>query len=700
MRSAKRAELLFGVGAGVLGLVMLFTAVHLAARIPASGLLDPFGNHGDLDYAAAGRTAFVPLRDSYVDRVLGGGLPGPSPFDAASVRTGLVHQSRRETALRDANARTVLNHPFTNDRFADAITIPSIPFTARTDTRRASPESGEPATCAPVGGTVWYQYTPARAVHLVADTFGTSYATTLAVFAGRSLGSLRQLGCDKSATGNAQVGFAAEAGTTYWFQIAGPAGGGDLVFNLAAIGATSLVSVSSSGQPGNDNSYDPAHLSADGRYVSFYSRSTNLGGRCQGDLCAGNFLRDRVAGSTAPLAFVERTNESAVSAGGSYVDSPDIYNPAISGDGRFSVFHTDASSLVPNDGNGDYDVFLYDIAARRMERVSVSSEGREAHAPAANSQRSPASVTEANYSGSKFASVSGDGRFVVFTSNAIDLVPGDNAATGSDQVYVRDRALGTTERISYDPSGRPFGRAEVRWGQSISADGRFVAFMGWEQDPVTPGPRVGPERVGQIYLYDRALRTTTLVSHSTAGNRGDADSYFAAVSADGSRVAFVSEADDLVANDTNGTACVRSGADTCGVDFFSYDAATGRVVRVSVNSSGDEQVVVIQEGGLATNSLLQPTLSSSADGRFVAFSSLATNLVPGDSNGKFQIYVHDLVTGATVRASVSSTGAAASEDAIYPAISGDGAVVTFMSASNNLVPGADGLNHVFAHELS
>jgi Tol biopolymer transport system component len=297
-----------------------------------------------------------------------------------------------------------------------------------------------------------------------------------------------------------------------------------------------------------------------------------------------------------------------------------------------------------------------------------------------------------NYPGAKFVSLSADAGIVAFTSNATDLVAG--ASSGKNQVYVRDRRAGTTDRISVGPDGVPLGAAEVRYGQNVSADGRYVVFTGWRQSPSPPvGRAPTPAELAQVYLYDRTTGVTTLVSHGRTGP-GDADSYFPAIAADGSHVAFISEANDLVASDHNGDACARSGYDTCGVDFFSYDVATGRLARVSVTSNGTEQNFV---GDLASANL---SVTISRNGRFVAFPSLATNLGPDAGNGKSQVYVHDLSTGSTTRASVSSTGAAANDDAIFPVLAPDGSFATFVSAATHLAADRNGFSDVFLHVLS
>lgn len=675
--------------------LLLAGAVSVGLRLPGLRFLDGFGSGRGPDYSARSRGTYAPLSDAYLARVLGPiglGLPlagrGATAGPAGTPATRASHTGEA--------SRVVLAHPFTNDNFERAITVPSVPFTATTDTASASREPGEPQACGVAGGSVWYAYTPARDVNLAADTFGTSYADALAVYQGDRLTGLETVACSSSVTGNSQLGFLAKAGTTYAFQISGAVGGGSLVFDVAPVGATTRANVSSKGVEADTASADPANLSADGRFAVFYSAAKNLGDTCTSMACAGIYVRDRQTGITSTIVSFPRQPAGSPSGGGSYVNGPDLWAPDISDDGRFVVFHTDAPNLVPGDNNGDYDVFVYDRQTKTLERASVSSTGAESHAPAIDPQRLPYSPGEFNFPGAKFGAISADGRFVVFTSNATDLGDGN---PGVDQVYVHDRTTGRTERVSFGPSGEPLAVAQTKFGQTISADGRFVTYLAWTQPPAYYGHAPG-QQVAQVYVYDRTLHRSTIASRSASGQVGDGDSYNPALSADGSHVAFTSEATNLVPDDTNGTACAHAGVDTCGVDYFSFDLRTGALVRVSVNSEGQQQETVNAEGGISNSLFLQPIPTISGDGRFVAFPAFATNLAPGDTSPKEQVYLHDSVTGSTVRVSVSSTGAAANDDAYAPVLSTDGSRLSFISKADNLVTGdTNQAEDIFVHEL-
>ena len=271
-------------------------------------------------------------------------------------------------------------------------------------------------------------------------------------------------------------------------------------------------------------------------------------------------------------------------------------------------------------------------------RVSVDSSGAQAN----------------NYS--RFPAISADGRYVAFESEASNLVAGDTNGTGD--VFVHDRQTGATTRVSVDSSGvEANGSSEA---SAISGDGRYVAFSSYASNLVD-GDTNG---MVDIFVHDRQTGATTRVSVDSGGAQANdnSSSFHVAISWDGRYVAFQSDASNLVAGDTNGTG-----------DVFVHDRQTGLTTRVSVASGGTE----------ANASSSGPDLSD--DGRYVAFSSSATNLVSGDTNSKADVFVHDLQTGATTRVSVDSTGVEANMGGGSAEISGDGRYVMFSSDSYNLV---------------
>jgi Tol biopolymer transport system component len=261
---------------------------------------------------------------------------------------------------------------------------------------------------------------------------------------------------------------------------------------------------------------------------------------------------------------------------------------------------------------------------------------------------------EANSDASK-ASLSSDGRFVSFCSPASNLVPGDTNGVGD--IFVRDLQTGAIERVSIASDGT---EANGDCGYSaISADGRFVAFESTASNLVPDDGGV----LWEIFLRDRALGTTERIAVSLSGGDGSHFSYFPAISADGRYVAFASAANNLVVDDTNGR-----------WDVFVRDRQTGTTERVSVSNSGDEVY-----GGSTHPSI-------SADGRYVAFDSIASGLVPGDVNAAQDVFVRDRQDGVTERISVNSMGDGGGGGSSLPAISANGQFVAFISNAANLAP--------------
>jgi len=350
-----------------------------------------------------------------------------------------------------------------------------------------------------------------------------------------------------------------------------------------------------------------------------------------------------------PILAGETIRVSVNSAGGQASNASDY--PVISADGRFAAFMSLAPNLVWGDTNGLGDIFVRDLQTGLTTRVSVDSLGGQANRQSTNS------------------SISGDGRYVAFASYATNLVPGDTN-DGSD-IFVHDMQTGTTELISVDPGGGVGGYYSE--SPSISHNGRYVVFNSFATNLV-PGDTNGTQ---DVFVRDLQPDLTTLVSVDSSGIQANGPSDGPSISGDGRYIAFASSATNLVAGDTNRVA-----------DIFVRDLQTGVTTRVSVDSNGVQ----------ANVSSSKATIS--ADGRYIAFESFAENLVPGDTNQTYDIFVHDLQTGKTTRASVNSDGLQANRLSTGSSISADGRYVTFYSDATNLVTAdTNGRTDVFVRDL-
>jgi Tol biopolymer transport system component len=408
----------------------------------------------------------------------------------------------------------------------------------------------------------------------------------------------------------------------------------------AAGQVTQAVSVDSHGAPGHGRSAW-CSISPDGRFVAFRSGASDL---VPGDTngVADVFFRDRLGGTT------ERVS---VATDGTQGNGPTGDFTSISEDGRFVGFDTYASNLVPGDVNGVADVFVHDRLTGTTECISVAAGGT----PGPGEGLAPA--------------LSGDGRFVAFYSDSWNLVPGDTNGWGD--VFVRDRLNGTTERVSISSTGAQGNAASGHHGPSITPDGRFVTFS----SRATSLAAGTPNHDRDIFVRDRRFDTTERASLSSSGAQDNDESSAPTLSDDGRFVAFMSDATNLVARDTNGT-----------TDVFVRDRQTDTTVRASVDSSG------LEADGPSTF----PAVSG--DGRFVAFQSRATNLVPLDTNGAEDVLVRDLVAGTTERVSVHSNGTQGDAGSRYAAVSRTGRYVAYESFSENLVPGVVAGAHVYVHD--
>lgn len=363
-----------------------------------------------------------------------------------------------------------------------------------------------------------------------------------------------------------------------------------------------------------------------------------------------------VVAALATPALGQATNRASVSAIGVQGNEQSL-SPSISADGRLVCFVSLASNLVVGDTNGFLDVFVRDVESGLTELASVDSGGAQGN----------------QHSGGYRPAISADGRFVVFGSSASNLVASDtNFATDA---FVHDRSTGATERVSVSSAGAQGTGGSGSYGVAVSADGRCVAFVSIAANLVA-GDTNG---LNDVFVRDRLSSTTERVSVSSAGAQGDHTSGLndLAISSDGRFVAFGSYASNLA---PGGAGLVHH--------VFVRDRLTATTVRASVDSMG---AAANADSGFNGISL-------SADGRLVAFESIATNLAAGAGPGN--VYVRDLVAGSTAVVSVDWALAQPVGSCTAPALSPDGRYIAFVSFSANVVAGdTNSRNDVFVRDL-
>jgi Tol biopolymer transport system component len=385
------------------------------------------------------------------------------------------------------------------------------------------------------------------------------------------------------------------------------------------------VSISSAGIQANGNSEEPS-ISSDGSIVAFISEATNLVPDDTNDV-QDVFVHDLDTGIT------ERVS---ISSTGIQADD-EVFTMDLSSDGRFVAFGSFATNLVADDTNGVIDVFVHERDTGTTERVSIATIGTQAN----DESYSPA--------------ISAAGRFVAFRSDATNLVANDT--NNNSDIFVRDRTLGVTERVSVASDGTQANGDSIL--PVISADGRFVAFSS-EASNLVAGDT---NNQADIFVHDRQNDTTELIVGPAEFHIGAGTIIVApAISPDGGFVGLRSDADDLVAGDTNNS-------------FDTFLVARDSLIaeRLSVSSSEVE--------GNSDSS--RPSISS--NNRYGVFSSIATNLVSQDTNGSEDVFVRDRDAGQTRRVSIAFDGSEGDNNSFSAVISADGQFVAFTSFAENLV---------------
>lgn len=411
----------------------------------------------------------------------------------------------------------------------------------------------------------------------------------------------------------------------------------------AALNDTSVVSVPSIGSFGaNTGSSEPVAISADGRYVVFNSDADNLV-TDDNDAVSNAYVRDRVTGTTELISLPSGTDGSGNDGGSE--------GSAITPDGRFVLFGSESANIAGNNNDTYTNMYVRDRLTRTTELVSLPTgtdgSGNDGH--------------------SGNGTISADGRYVAFGGQSGNLVANDNGAVGN--AYLRDRRTKRTTLVSL-PTGHD-GSGNDDWSvwPYISADGRYVTYTSGANN-LSPDDNDG---VDNVYVRDLEAGTTEWVSKSSAGAPADGSTFAAGVSGDGRYVLFNADpgAPALVPNDNNAT------------NTYRHDRLTGTTQLASLGDGWDGTALTgVSWGG-----------SISADGRYVAFSGEADALATNDNDALTNVYVRDMLTGTTDLASLptGTDGTAVDDHSSEGWISADGRFVAYTSQASNLVAGDSNL---------
>jgi Tol biopolymer transport system component len=410
-------------------------------------------------------------------------------------------------------------------------------------------------------------------------------------------------------------------------------------------GKTTRISITNTGEENNGDDLDPA-VSQTGKYVTYYSGADNIvAGDTNGAFDV--FVVDLDAGWTERVS-ISSSGEQA---------NNNSFLPSVSADGQFIAFTTWATNLVPDDANDRDDIMVHDRSSGRTIRVSVSSDGIEANGS------------------SYYPEISLDGKTVVFESRASNLVPGDATGSGAlgeelRDTFVHNRVTGRTLRLSLSSDNAQGNGSSYLPKQN--GVGSLVAFDSAARNLVA----LDTNDSRDVFYRNRATQQTILVSRNADMEQGGSLSFDPAPSADGRYIAFSSLSENLVANDSNGK-----------VDIFLYDVATETITRVST----------AYDGGATDGDSMMPV--ASATGRYIAFQSWATNLVPGDDNEVADVFVYDSVLNTTTRVSVDTMGIEGNRGSYEPSLTPNGRYVVFYSEADNLVSGdTNGKTDIFLHD--
>src|SRR5579859_552671 len=424
-----------------------------------------------------------------------------------------------------------------------------------------------------------------------------------------------------------------------------PACAGNINDRPAFLTFTSRVSVGTGGIPSDQPSHSPS-VSADGRYIVFTSHATTFVSNTNGKDQIYRF-------DTTTLATIcVSVTPTGVPAGDNSA------NPSISDNGQYVAFESIAADLTPGLTGNSVNIFIRDMNAGLTSCVSITAGG------------TPEDIFDTNH-----PTISGDGRYIAFESFAQDLVTGGTAA-GVSNIFMRDSVLNTTSLVSLTSSGAQITSGSCLFG-TISGDGHWVLFVSTSSQIVS-----GTTAPANVFLRDLVQGKTTCVSLNYLGMPANATSGIntavvnpsippekgIAISTDGRWIAFSSFASDLLGPPQSFS--LPSG-------IYVLDRLQGATELVSINSLGAP----------AVSDAFRPSISG--DARYVSFESMADNLVVGKSNNATDVFIHDRFANTTVRASVSTGLGQATpfQASLEGSLSRDGRFIAFSSFADNLVEG-------------
>ncbi len=380
-------------------------------------------------------------------------------------------------------------------------------------------------------------------------------------------------------------------------------------------------------------------VSSNGQFIVFQSDATDL---VTGDTNGRNdvFLYDRSSGN------MERVSRGV---GGVQGDN-DSYYGAVSATGRYVAFASRATNLVPMDTNNTRDVFLLDRTLDTVERVSVATGGAQGDG------------------NSHFPTVSADGRYISFRSSSTNLVAGDT--NGVDDIFLRDRQMATTIRITEVTGSDANGAAQ----NPDMDDGTYVAYETLATNVVMTDTNTAHD----VYLYEISTGITTLLNESAPQTTANGMGMHVRLSPDGSWAAFSTSASNITGGlDMDST-----------WDIHTYETGTGTREVASLTHTGAKATQISQFG------------IPSDGGDRVVFLSTATNLTAApDTNGTRDIFVRDKLAGTTVRL-LGEGGVEPDANIMIPDISADGTVIVFNTTATNMVSGdTNGVYDIFVYQL-